>query len=177
MTSENWEEIFPDFVKQISSYTGKEITDTLCPEFATNTPISQVVGQLTIMSAMNHYFKYEYICYSCGFPYITIEGTTNDWITIHNKWSNLAKYEFNWFTTKMIPIIQKIKETTKGNVDKSFWKQMLWIKNWSRLLWSRLHWRLVYLLFSVWLLWRPFNCTDSYWQDIAARNTKDSIRT
>ena len=129
MTSNNWEEIFPEFDRQISDYTGEEIVKILTPEFTTTTPVSLAVGQLTIMSAMKHYFKYKTKVSGCGFPYITIEGTIDDWTKITNKLEDLAKYEFNWFTEIVIPIIQKIIQTLKGNNNTEFWKDMLRIKD------------------------------------------------
>lgn len=129
MTSDDWEEFFPEFVNKISKFTGKDITDTLTPDFTTTTPVSLAVGQLTIMSTMKHYFNFCFEVSGCGFPYITIEGTIEDWIKISDKLSNLSKYDFKWFTNETIPIIQKIIETKKGNIDKKFWQMMLKIKN------------------------------------------------
>ena len=130
MKSSDWEEtIFPKFNEHISEYTGKDIIDTLTPNFSTTTPVSLAVGQLTIMSTMKHYFDYTCEISGCGFPYITIEGTLNDWVSIKAKLSNLTKYKFNWFTEKTLPIIEKIIETKKGKTDKSFWKQMIRIKD------------------------------------------------
>ena len=130
LTSEDWEkEIFPEFVQKITKYTGQDITETLTPNFTTTTPVSLAVGQLTIMSTMKHYFKYYCEFAGCGFPYITIEGTIEDWNKIIDKLSNLAKYDFKWFTEKTIPIINKIIETKKGNIDTQFWKTMIKIKD------------------------------------------------
>ena len=129
MKSEDWEEIFPEFVKKISKFTGKNITETLTPDFTTTTPVSLAVGQLTIMSTMKHYFKYCSDVSGCGFPYITIEGTIEDWTKISDKLSQLSKYDFKWFTNETIPIIRKIIETKKGNIDTKFWQMMLKIKD------------------------------------------------
>ena len=60
MQSEDYErEIFPDFVQKISEFTGKNIIDTMTPNFTTTTTVSLAVGQLSIMSAMKNYFKYK----------------------------------------------------------------------------------------------------------------------
>ena len=130
LTSKDWEEEFiPEFVQQISEHTGKEIVDTLTPNFTTTTPVSLAVGQLTIMSTMKHFFNFELQVAGCGFPRITIEGTIKDWTNIKEKLTNLTKYDFGWFTEKTIPIIKKIINTKKGKVDTDFWKQMLRIKD------------------------------------------------
>ena len=129
MNSEDWETIFPEFVSQISNYTGKDITDTLKPEFTTTTPVSLAVGQLMIMSTMKHYFDYLCEIEGCGFPHITIEGSIEDWTKIADKLSKLSKYKFEWFTKQTIPVINKIIDTKKGIVDDIFWKIMLKVKN------------------------------------------------
>lgn len=129
MQSEDFEkEIFPDFVKQISEYTGESIVETMTPNFTTTTTVSLAVGQLTIMSAMKNYFKYKVNCGGCGFPYVTIEGSLEDWTKINSKLNDIKKYKFEWFTYNITSIINKIIETKKGIVDENFWKQMIRFK-------------------------------------------------
>lgn len=129
MQSEDFEkEIFPDFVKQISEYTGESIVETMTPNFTTTTTVSLAVGQLTIMSAMKNYFKYKVNCGGCGFPYVTIEGSLEDWTKINSKLNDMKKYKFEWFTNNITSIINKIIETKKGIVDENFWKQMIRFK-------------------------------------------------
>ena len=130
MTSEDWEKnFFPEFVSQISNYTGNDIINTLTADFTTTTPVSLAVSQLTIMSTMQHYFQYRASVFGCGFPYISIEGSIEDWTKIQSKLTFLSKYKFEWFTNSTIPIIEKIIETKRGNVDTQFWKQMIRFKD------------------------------------------------
>lgn len=130
MTSKDWEqEFFPEFVEQISQYTGKCITDALTPNFTTTTPISLAVGQLSIMSTMKQYFSFRGMVCGCGIPYITIEGSVEDWRKIVEKLNHLKKYHFEWFTDDISPIIEKIIETKLGKVDNKFWKDMIRIKD------------------------------------------------
>lgn len=125
MTEEDWKIIFLDFVSQISEYTGKDVKNTLKPEFTTTTPVSLAVGQLTIMATMKHYFNYKVFVIGYGFPHITIEGSIEDWTKIVDKLSNLAKYQFELFTGKIISNINEIIETKKGYINNEFWKRML----------------------------------------------------
>lgn len=128
-TAEDWMEIFPSFVEQIAEFTGKNITETLKPEFSTTTPVSLSVGQISIMSAFKHYFKYKVLMGGCGLPYVTIEGSIEDWEKINEKLEQLSKYKLKFWTDKLTPIINKIIETKKGKVDKEFWLQMIKIKD------------------------------------------------
>ena len=125
---EHWNGIFDDFVKQISSYTGEEITETLEPNFTTTTKISKAVGQLSIMCAMKKYFDYHVIMCICHFPYIIIEGTTDDWEQLILKLEKIRKYELDDWVNELKPILAKIVETKKGNVDKEFWNNMIHIQ-------------------------------------------------
>lgn len=130
MTSTDWErEFFPEFVDQISQYTGQCCTDTLTPNFTTTTPISLAVGQLSIMSTMKHYFSFRGMVCGCGIPFITIEGSVEDWTKINEKLTNLSKYKFEWFTKDVTPIVDKIIQTKQGKIDKKFWKDMIRIKD------------------------------------------------
>lgn len=79
-TITDWMGIFEEFVCQIETFTGKEITETLEPDFTTTTKISRAVGQLSIMAAMKEYFDYHVIMCICGFPFIVVEGSIVDYI-------------------------------------------------------------------------------------------------
>lgn len=61
----------------------------------------------------------------CGIPHITIEGSIEDWEKIKAKLVNLNAYDFEWLTSTIIPIINKIIQTKKGNVEKKFWMNMI----------------------------------------------------
>lgn len=129
MQAEDFEkEIFPSFVQQISQYTGQAIVDTLTPNFTTTTTVSLAVGQLSIMAAMKNYFTYKLLLGGCGFPYVTIEGSLEDWMKINSKLLELQKYRFEFFTSTITEIINKIIDTKKGNVDLKFWKEMIRVK-------------------------------------------------
>lgn len=75
-------EICPSFVQQIREYTGQSIVDILTPNFTTTTAISFAVGQLSIMAAMKNYFNHRILLGGCGFPYVIIEGSLEDWTKI-----------------------------------------------------------------------------------------------
>lgn len=123
---DEWQNLFSQFVCQITYFTGSKIIETLTPNFTTTTPISLAAGQISIMSAMKYYFKYRVIVCVCGFPYITVEGTLEDWIKIEKKIENLKNYEIDDWIESLIPIINKIIELKRDNiVDKEFWNSMI----------------------------------------------------
>ena len=124
-TKADWMSIIDDFVDQIGENTGKQLTDTLEPKFSTTTKISHTAGMVSIMSAMQHYFDYRVIMCSCGFPSITIEGTVEDWEAIKRKVEDIAKYDLQWWTSKLTPIIDEFINAKKGIINKQFWLNTL----------------------------------------------------
>lgn len=99
------------------------------PNFTTTTNVSLAVGQISIMSAMKNYFTYRILAGGCGYPYITIEGSIEDWTKIKLKLKEFERYDFEWFTSDISEIINKIIDTKKGNVDLEFWKTMIRYKD------------------------------------------------
>lgn len=128
-TPEDWMSLFPSFISQITEFTGKSVIDTLTPNFTTTTPVSLAAGQMSIMSAFKHYFKYKVVMFGCGLPYVTIEGSVEDWEEIINKMENLKKYGLGFWIDNLHPIISKIIDAKKGSVDKEFWLKMIKVKD------------------------------------------------
>lgn len=124
-TSYQW--IVTDMVNEIAKYTGQKIIDVLTPTFTTTTDISRCVAQMSIMKIMDSYFSYTFGG-GCGLPYVTIEGSLEDWQKIVMKLEELRKYKIEWWVNKLIPIINEICETKKGNINKKFWNEMIKIK-------------------------------------------------
>ena len=120
-----WPSVFPEFVQQISAYTGKELSDNLSPAFSTTTPTSLIAGQITIMESMKEFFNYKVIMVGCGIPEVTIEGSVEDWEKINRRLDYLSKYDLKWWTSELKPVIQKIVDSKRGKFQKSFWMNMV----------------------------------------------------
>jgi len=124
-TKGDWTEIVDEFVEQIGKKTRDDICHVLEPKFSTTTPCSHTSGMISIMSAMKHYFDYRVIMGGCGYPSITIEGNVEDWELVKEKTKALSKYELDWWTSKLIPIIDQFISARKGTPDYSFWLKMV----------------------------------------------------
>ena len=121
---EVWEKDINAYIEKISEYVGKDLVNSLKPDFSTTTAIISQVGQLNIMSCMQNYFEYIVFCGGCGYPRITLEGTLEDYIKLKEKTIQLKKYDLDFWIDEIIPILDKIIDTKKGNIDKEFWKKM-----------------------------------------------------
>jgi len=124
ISEKQWEAIFPEFTKQIGQQTGKELINTLTSDFSTTTPVEKIASEITIMHAMKSYFDYIIVYIACGIPEITLQGTTEDWEKVLTKTRQLEKYNLKWWTSELEPILKKIIDTSKGKIDKDFWRNM-----------------------------------------------------
>lgn len=119
-----WEELFPQFADSMRVYTKNGIIDLLTADFSTTTPTSRIASQITVMKAMENYFEYIYIYAICGIPEVTLLGTPEDWQKILDKTRQLARYNLSWWVDEMVPVLEKIVETSKGKIDRDFWRSM-----------------------------------------------------
>jgi len=119
-----WEEIFPQFTKQIAEHTGEKLMNTLTSDFSTTTPVERIASQITIMEAMKSYFEYIVMAAGCGIPEITLKGTPEDWQRVLDKTKLLATYDLDWWTKELEPLLQQFVKASKGKIDKKFWAAM-----------------------------------------------------
>ena len=124
-TNEDWMEIISSFSDQISENVGKELVNNITPNFTTTTPISLSTCQLTIMHTFKNYFEYKVFTIGCGFPYVKIEGSIEDWVKIKEKLEYLRQYDFSGFVNSFQTPIEEIINAKMGYPDIEFWKQML----------------------------------------------------
>lgn len=120
-----WDTLFPEFAEQIAGFTGKELIDNLSADFTTTTPTVQVASQITIMESMKEFFNYKVSFIGCGISEVTVEGSVKDWQKILKRLDYLAKYDLEWWTSELKPVIQKIIDTKNGKLDKEFWMNMV----------------------------------------------------
>ena len=120
-----WESVFPEFVQQISAYTGQKLAENLSADFTTTTPTSLIAGQITIMESMKEFFNYKVVMVGCGIPEVTIEGSVDDWEKIIRRLDYLSRYDLEWWTSELKPVIRKIIDTKRGKFDKDFWMNMV----------------------------------------------------
>jgi hypothetical protein len=119
-----WEDVFPEFSKQISKHTGNELIEALTCSFSTTTPTTKVASEITIMHALKQYFEFMELAAACGIPTVKLDGTPEDWKLIIDKANYLRKYELDWWLDELEPVLKQIYESSKGNIDRKFWRNM-----------------------------------------------------
>ncbi len=124
VNSKDWEAVFPQFTTQIANHTGEELINILSSDFSTTTAIEKVAAEITLMEAMEPYFEFVVIRIICGIPEITLKGTPEDWQRIYDKTKKLGEYDLVWWTNELEPILKEFIKTSKGDIDKDFWRNM-----------------------------------------------------
>ncbi|MCF3110215.1 DUF4419 domain-containing protein [Niabella sp. CC-SYL272] len=119
-----WEQVFPEFTRQIADYTGPELIQTLTADFSTTTATTRLTSQITIMDAMKSYFEYVVFMVGCGIPRVTLEGTPTDWEAVYKKANSLKKYDLDWWLNELEPVLRQFIAASKGKVDKDFWRNL-----------------------------------------------------
>jgi hypothetical protein len=62
----------------IKNIKDQSVIDWLMPSFSTTLPNDRVAASVSVMSALQCYFKYSFgLC--CGIPEVTLLGTIEDW--------------------------------------------------------------------------------------------------
>lgn len=119
-----WDSVIQQFPPQIAKYTGNELIQTLTADFSTTSHTEKFVSEVTIMKAMEHYFDYNVMLIGCGIPEITLLGTTADWENVLKKTMALSKYDLEWWTKDLKPILEQFILASQNKIDTTFWKKM-----------------------------------------------------
>ena len=125
LTAKDFSEIFASFTDLIAENVGKELVENLTPNFTTTTPLSTTLCQLTLMTSFQKYFHYVAMVGGCGIPYIVLEGTPEDWESLLEKVKTIAKYDLEWWVSKLVPVLQEFVNAKRGHINKSFWMKFV----------------------------------------------------
>jgi hypothetical protein len=120
----DWEGCFDEFSEKIGEYIGPK-KDLIVGNFSTTGTLQRVSSEIVLMDAMSKYFDYS-VTTMCHIPIITLNGTVQDWEIIRDKVNSFDAFGLSWWTDYLKPVLDKLVETAKGNVDVDFWKS--WYK-------------------------------------------------
>jgi hypothetical protein len=119
-----WEDLFPEFTRQIAEHAGQELVDLMTADFSTTTPATKIASEATLMYAMKAYFEFIVMRFLCGIPEITLLGTPEDWQKVLEKTRALAKYDLAWWTKELEPLLTEFVRASNGHVNRKFWQEM-----------------------------------------------------
>ncbi|PKC05201.1 hypothetical protein RhiirA5_486144 [Rhizophagus irregularis] len=103
-----------------------DIKSLLECDFSTTTKNSLTASRIVLLDMLKEYFTYK--GYSrCGIPKVTLEGTLEDWIKLQEKVIQLRQLDLDmdFWLDRLDPVVWKLVETYKGNVDEEFWSKII----------------------------------------------------
>lgn len=115
-----WPEVFEAFSEQIGSHVGG-LRDLVCARFSTSTPIEAAAFDVCLMDTFQGYFDYEMRA-GCGIPAITLLGTPEDWASMLPRVRHLGEFGLETWVDALLPVLQKIADTARGEIDKQYWR-------------------------------------------------------
>lgn len=121
----DWELNISKLSELIKLNTTEDLYNLLKADFSTTTPTELIASEITLMNSVQPYFEYIVTYAACGIPSVTLLGTTADWQKVLEKTQALSKYELEWWTDELIPILNEFVNASKGKVKKEFWLNMI----------------------------------------------------
>ncbi|CAL8075332.1 unnamed protein product [Orchesella dallaii] len=101
-----------------------QVKDWVFPNFSTTTENDKVTVGVVFMASMKKYFKYKFGML-CGIPWITLDGTTQDWQNILGRLEKLKEYDLQPWYELLHPIIKKFVAAKKGKNSPKFWRAIV----------------------------------------------------
>jgi hypothetical protein len=123
----DWPEAVNRFVVKADKAVEKiDVKSLLECNFSTTTKTSLTASRIVLLDMLKEYFSF--MCYSaCGIPKVTLEGTLEDWIKLQEKVVQLRQLDLDmdFWLDRLDPVVWKLVETYKGNVDEEFWSKII----------------------------------------------------
>ncbi|RIA80418.1 hypothetical protein C1645_882176 [Glomus cerebriforme] len=97
--------------------------------FSTTSNISLTASRIVLLDTVKAYFSYK-IYFRCGIPKVTLEGTLEDWVKLQEKIIQLRQLDLDmdFWLDKLEPVVWKLVETYKGEIDDEFWTKIVSLK-------------------------------------------------
>jgi hypothetical protein len=121
----DWQAVMDSFATQIEKNTKGEIANIIKADFTTTNWSDRIASEITLMKAVNPYFKYAVYHISCGIPSITLDGTPEDWQKVLDKTRALSKYGLEWWTSDLEVILKEFVKASEGHADRGFWQDIV----------------------------------------------------
>lgn len=121
----DWDAIIGDFSETIEKNTKGSIVKTMTADFSTTGPVERIASQVMLMDAVKPYFEYVVMYIVCGIPNITLKGTPKDWKSILERTKRFERYGLDWWTSKLVPVLEEFVNASEGHPNQAFWQDMV----------------------------------------------------
>jgi hypothetical protein len=119
----NMQSVIKEIIDEFDKELKPEIKPFLKKQFSTTTPKDFAAFQISMMNELNPYYEFVEATL-CGIPYVILEGSPDDWKWIYDNFRHFERYGLGFWTKNLSPVLEKIHESSKGNIDTGFWKSM-----------------------------------------------------
>lgn len=124
-----WDGVIDEFGAQIKeNINDPAVYDWLTPNFTTTTAVDGLAAQISIMSVMSKYFRYE-VHIMCGLPEITLAGEREDWIELQERAKRLTTFnetELTRWHGLLVPILGGFVNAFDDEIDvEGHWAHMI----------------------------------------------------
>ncbi len=129
LSDNQWNEFFELMILEIKKNIKGNVVEKMECNFSTSGFVEKMVSNAAIMHSFQNYFDYSRSIPMCGIRNVCFAGTLTDWESILLKLESLKEYDtgdnvLKKYINKLEPIIKKMIDTYKGNVDIEFWNKI-----------------------------------------------------
>lgn len=123
----SWDSVIHDFSNLLREQNPDNYTKFVS-DFSTTGELERIVSEISILDVFQSYYEYV-LCCVCGFPEITLEGTSDDWHKLRKKVDMLEPYKLDWWLVHLKKITEQFHRASSGDVDREFWQNIYKLKH------------------------------------------------
>jgi len=121
----DWELLLNDFSACVAQNTKGDVSEMLTANFTTTGITERIASQITLIDVVKTYFNYWNLTVGCGIPYITLEGTPEDWQKVREKARGLSKYGLEKWSKELDEILTEFVKASEGTPNQAFWQDIV----------------------------------------------------
>ena len=121
--SVHWVDLLHSFSDSTTKYVNDDYYSFFVPEFSTTTNIIQTSYEVTMLEGFSQAFEY-FGDSGCGIPYITLQGTEDDWRGIYDRLDKIEELGMELWATELRGVILKFIDVYQEDVDLDFWQSI-----------------------------------------------------
>ncbi len=122
-TTAQWSQTIDAFTRALADDVGQGYLRLLECDFSTTTPDIRAASRVVMMGVFERYYDFRIMCV-CGIPRVTLLGTPDDWRRIRMRVERLAEFDLEWWTSRLLPICDRLIETAEGRPPLTFWQNI-----------------------------------------------------
>jgi len=120
-SKQQYQDTFKEFNQLIAQNINPDTLKLIHPDFSNTSPLYSIIFNIATMDCLKSYFNYKMYT-ECGIRNVKMTGTEEDWVKLVKKTEELlTKFDFDWWSPYIIPILQEFLNTYKGQVNVKFW--------------------------------------------------------